>query len=453
MENFKKYIDKLTQEFLKSEKRPLNRVMTPNDLKGTLNLEVPQNQQDTETIETFINNYLKYSVNTNDALYANQLWSKVSESSVLGEYLASITNTSMYTYEVAPVATLLEHEVVHELTKRIWGKITEGVMTSGGTASNLQALMVARNVKFPQVKDSGLYNFKKRPVILAASNAHYSIKRAANILGLGHKGFLEVPVNDNGIMTAESVQSVIESNPDVNIFALVSTAGTTVEGAFDNLKEISKVCKQNNIWFHVDGAYGASVLLSEKNKKLMDGVELADSLSWDFHKMLGLNLPCAFLMTKEKGLLKGTLSSDNDSYLFHDDDSLDLGPKSLQCGRRNDILKLWITFMDQGMTGLGERVDKLFELSDRFSKLVDNSEELTLISRPQSINICFRFKSGSNQVKAIREKLSEQSKLMINYSSDNDGDFFRLAVTNPYLDDTHLQTIIKNIIMVKNELN
>ena len=453
---YKEIIDLICEyrEALPSER--LNDFHSPGQLAEKLNLEIGEKPQGLEAIKSFVTDYLKYSVNTSHDLYTNQLWSKVEESSLVGEFLAATTNTSMYTFEVAPVATLLEVEMIHHLSRKIWPNGGGGVMTSGGTASNLQALFTARNEKLG-VKNSGLRSLESQPVILTASNCHYSIKRAANLLGLGHEALVEVPVNEKGSMDLKQLE-VIHKNlieEGKNPFCLVSTAGTTIEGSFDNLSALGDFSKDKHLWFHVDGAYGGSVLLSREHRNLMSGVDKADSLSWDFHKMLGLNLPCAFLFMKEKHLMKKALASGNDSYLFHDEDSLDLGSSSLQCGRKNDIIKLWLNWMEYGEEGLGKRVDDLFDQSQEFARLIDDHPSFDLLQDPQSINVCFRFNARSEKrlEAQIRDRLQQTGQLMINYSKDENGPYFRLAVTNPRLKGPLLQKIIDLIEEVGHELD
>jgi glutamate/tyrosine decarboxylase-like PLP-dependent enzyme len=454
--HFNHQAQKIIEHYLNSDSIDLKPQLSPEELSRMINLELNDTPGDQEGIENFIHHYLNLSVNTNNKKFANQLWSKTEPFSILGELLCAVTNTSMYTYEVAPVATMLEKKMISYLSQLIWNKSTDGIMTSGGSASNLQALMIARNIKVTGSKNRGLCGSNKVPVILAAKNAHYSIKRAVNILGIGQDHLIEVNVDHHGAIDPDDLkfQLSLIREKDQYPFCLVSTAGTTVEGSFDSLPEITKICQENNIWLHVDGAYGGSVLLSQKHKKLLEGVEHADSFSWDFHKMLGINLPCAFLFTKEKGLLQETLTSGNDSYLFHDQDqSIDQGPKSLQCGRRNDILKLWLTWQSIGKIGLEERVDKLFTLAQNFSEMVGKTKELVLIKKPQSINICFRLNGKIRHEERIRNKLLKDGDLMLNYSKNSDGPFFRLAITRPDLNESDFMHLIDRIIKVGREFN
>ncbi len=451
-ENFDFILAKL--EAIRKER--LNNFLPPDELSKLIDLSLKNEGAPRQDFQKFLSNYIEYSVNTNHDMYLNQLWSRTQETSVLGELLSSLTNTSMYTYEAAPVATLLERKMLDYLTKMIWEEVCDGIMTSGGTASNLQALLAARNSQLESVKNKGLRALKKNPVILTADNCHYSIKRTANILGLGQEQLVEVETNNDGVMTVEALKKTLRDldSREFYPFCIVSTAGSTVEGSFDDIESIGKICKEKQIWFHVDAAYGGSALLSDKHKKLMNGIELADSVTWDFHKMLGLNLPCAFLLTKEKGVLQKTLSSDNDSYLFHDVENYNLGVSSLQCGRRNDILKLWLTWLRFGSNSFEKRVNRLFEQSIYFTELIQKSQKFNLIKKPHSINVCFRYASedGSRKEEEIRTELLKTGKLMVNYSKDKDGHFFRIAFTNPDLENQHLDQVLKFIEEAANKV-
>ena len=265
-------IEKLLQYCEQRQHLPLRKGLTPEQLKSQLGLALPSRPQTAAEIEKFVDDYLSHAVNTSHPLYCNQLWSQTHSISAIGEFISALSNTSMYTYEVAPVATLLEREMVAYLSKLIWPQDSapEGLMTSGGSASNLQALLCARNKKFPESKEEGLHT-RSKATILVAKNAHYSLKRAANILGIGHQGLVEVPVNDSGQMCANALEEALAQLTGTP-FAVVSTAGTTVEGSYDNFQKLGDICSKHGLWFHIDGAYGASVLLSKKHQDLMKGV-------------------------------------------------------------------------------------------------------------------------------------------------------------------------------------
>tara|TARA_B100000749_G_scaffold280455_1_gene276744 strand:- start:183059 stop:184462 length:1404 start_codon:yes stop_codon:yes gene_type:complete len=459
-EQYRNLIDKVVEHFLQAESIHLEPPLSRSDIAGLFDYDLDDNSPSGQSeIQKFCENYLRHSVNTSNRSYCNQLWSKVESPSFLGEMLSAATNTSMYTFEVAPVATILEHKMIDHFSKKIWGEPTEGLMTSGGTASNLQALMMARNHFLEGAKQGGVSG--KNGIILTSKLSHYSIKRSANILGIGIDNCLDINPDSKGKMNLTHLKQTIDEQIEKGNrpFCVVATAGTTVHGAYDPIDEIADICKENDIWLHVDGAYGANALLSAQHRHLLKGVEKADSISWDFHKAMGIHLTCAFLLTRHKNLLKSTLVAGNDKYLFHDDADLyeDLGPRSLQCGRRVDILKLWLTWMSRGRKGMADRVDQLFQSSIQFAKMIEEHRQLELLLSPESTNICFRYISSMGpdirHEEAIRQKLMRSGEGYINFSSDDRGPFFRMAITRPDLDAEFLANLLKRIIQMGEDLD
>lgn len=452
-----KLISMALAHYFEAESKPLSRFASYDDLSKKISTQLPEEPADFENVKNYCQSILDFSVNTGHKRFSNQLWSANSISSLIGEIFSAVTNTSMYTYEVAPLATLLESTMINYLTSLIWESPKEGIMTSGGSASNLQALLMARNIHFPSSKSKGLYG--KKLAIFTSNHSHYSVKRAANLLGLGTEHCFDVPVNSQGQMTLESLVPKIEYAKVQGFYPLsvVATAGTTVYGAYDDLKNIGQYCRNENIWFHVDGAYGANVLLSSTHNSLMAGVELADSLSWDFHKVMGIHLACAFLLTRHRGALKKTLQAGNDSYIFHDnDEGPDLGPSSLQCGRRVDIHKLWLTWLSEGRKGLGHRIDNLFKASQELKNLIYEHPYFELVTEPESINVCFRFKdknghTDKNYLPYVRNRLQREGLALLNYSENDQGPFFRMAITRPDLNGRYFSSLLEEIQSIGGE--
>ena len=148
-------------------------------------------------------------------------------------------------------------------------------------------------------------------------------------------------------------------------FFVGATAGTTVLGAFDPIEAIADICEQHGLWFHIDGAWGGSALMSDKLRHLLAGCERADSFAWDQHKMMGLPLVCSTILFRQRGLLAQMNHVGGSDYIFHETGvETDLGPLSLQCGRRVDALKLWLAWKDKGDAGWGRMVDSYMELAD-----------------------------------------------------------------------------------------
>jgi sulfinoalanine decarboxylase/sulfinoalanine decarboxylase/aspartate 1-decarboxylase len=206
------------------------------------------------------------------------------------------------------------------------------------------------------------------------------------------------------------------------------TAGTTVLGAFDDVRAVQNICSKYNIWLHLDGAYCGSVLFSRKYRHLIDGVELVDSFSFNAHKMIGTPLTCSLIVVKNKKHLFNSFSNEA-NYLYQaEDDHFNLGKTSLQCGRRNDALKFWTLWKSVGTVGLEKIIDKQFELADYARAYIENNENYTLHSYEESISVCFNYKGVS--AKKICTALYENSEILVGFGDVKNQNFVRLVTIN-----------------------
>ena len=290
-------------------------------------------------------------------------------------------------------------------------------------------------------------------VAFVSSEAHYSALMSANVIGIGHQNLIKVSCDSGGRMKPESLVEEIKRalRNDQVPFCIIATSGTTVRGAFDPLKEIAQIAHDNNIWLHVDAAWGGSCLFSKRHRMLMDGIELADSVCWDAHKMMGLPLICSVFLTKNKPILRAVCThGDAAHYLFHDDTKdVDLGRYSLQCGRRNDSLKLWIAWREIGDAGWSKMVERYCELSDYLEKLVNESENLFMMSERRWANICFRYEATDVDLNdlntEIRNRMMREGVHLVSRSNIGDNVVIRAVVANPLIDEAVLQSLIMSI--------
>ncbi len=179
---------------------------------------------------------------------------------------------------------------------------------------------------------------------------------------------------------------------------------------------------------HIDGALGGSALLSEKYKHLAKGSHLADSYTWNAHKMMNVPITASFLLLKEKGLLHKHLS-EKAAYLFQQEGfDLDLGNASIQCGRRVDALKVWAAWKYYGAKGLAERIDHLFEMAAYAAQLIEKDPELELFRVPESVNVCFNVKGWDAE--KVCAQLHQKGLAMVGYSQTKGAKFIRMACIN-----------------------
>lgn len=414
-------------------------------------MQLDEGSQSWDGIWKTIDTYLSYSVKTAHPQYFNQLWAGQSDVSLVGSVIESLANTSMYTYEVAPVATLIENEVLSRFKSVFGFSEGEAQITTGGSNSNYLALLLALHKKFPDIKANGLRSLPKMAVFVS-EEAHYSMDKAMVMSGLGLDSLVKVPVDDNGAMQPTELERLLQKSVDEGCVpvSIIGTAGTTVRGAFDDFNQIAALAQSHSCWFHVDGAWGGAVAFSTQEKKLLSGSSLADSMSWDAHKMLGVPLMCGVLFARESGNFDRVCNLGDTSYLFHDGaQRQDLGPYSLQCGRRVDTFKIWLEYVFYGNQGFESRINHFMQLSMHAEKRVHAEPTLELQTHRWINNICFRSKTNSTIDanafnKRVRETLYQSGESLVNIAYLQDDLTIRLIITNKDVTEQDINTFFDN---------
>eukprot|EP00736_Rhodelphis_marinus_P012761 Rmarinus@m.311 len=401
---------------------PVLRLRSPDELRKTFTFTIPKSPVSLDHLLNVCRDCMKYSLRTGHAQFLNQLFAGADPVALMGEFVSTTLNTSMYTYEAAPVFTLMEGTVLAKMRSLAgWpADKGDGIFSPGGSFSNIYAVNVARYVLNPAVKELGNWAFSKPLVLFTSDHSHYSFMKAAGLLGIGTANVVKVPCDESGRMRVDQLRALVlqarESGKQP--FFVNATAGTTVYGAFDDIASISAVAKEFGLWLHVDGAWGASVLCSSRHRKLMQGVEHADSLTWNPHKMLGIPLQCSAFLLRD-GASREAASNGNAGgaqgarsgpgrvglladchkacaqYLFQNDKlyaGYDTGDKSLQCGRKVDVLKYWLAWQAAGDEGMERRVDHAFAMSAYLVQcLKKEPAKYRLVSDPQCTNVCFWY--------------------------------------------------------------
>lgn len=380
--------------------------------------------------------FLKYMPRTNHPLFMNQLYSGSPLPGIAGEMAVAAANTSMATYEIAPFATLLEKALIDHMNSIAGYTNGDGIFCTGGSNGNLLGMLNARNERFPDLKMNG-YGGMPPVSVFFSETAHYSLPKAANVLGIGLKNAILVPTDDKGRMIPRQLRIAIRESKarGETPFFIAATCGTTVLGAFDPLEELAEIAEEENLWLHADGAWGGPVLFSRKHSHLMAGIERTDSFSWDICKLMGAPLISTAFLTREKGQLYRTASNSGTEYLFHDDENeYDTGLKSLQCGRKVDSLKTWLIWNYYGDRGFENKVDSLFETARYAGERIKAEPKLELAAPVQYINVCFRYLPESGDADefnvALRQHLLTSGKCMVNYSTLNGAVTLRLVLQN-----------------------
>ncbi|ETS75455.1 hypothetical protein PFICI_12399 [Pestalotiopsis fici W106-1] len=398
-----------------------------------------------------IKDVLKYSVNTWDQGFLDKLYSSTNPVGVISELVLSILNTNVHVYTVAPALTVIERETARSFARLFGftGPRAGGVTCQGGSSSNLTSLIIARNALYPDTKTNG--NGSHNFVLFTSKHGHYSVEKAATTLGLGSAAVIPIPVDDAGCMVPSSLrEAIVKSKSEGKTPLYVnSTAGTTVLGSYDPFRAIAAICKEFNLWLHVDGSWGGNAIFSSTQRHKLDGAELANSLTVNPHKMLNVPVTCSFLLTNDVGVFKkaNTLAA---GYLFHgggggDDDAdneeqhWDLADLTLQCGRRGDALKLALAWVYYGAAGFEEQVDHAFAMASYLANLVNEHPDFVLMSSnpPPCLQVCFYYAPGGKLADENSENTRRTSELvkklvprgfMVDYAPGPHGSFFRVVV-------------------------
>lgn len=283
------------------------------------------------------------------------------------EVVISAVNNSQAVWEMSPVTTVIEEQVIGWMCQLAgYGPGAAGTFTSGGTEATLTALLAARAHKYPDAWRTGWMG-KQPPVLVHGEHAHYAVQRAAGVMGLGTDNCVAVGSTPEFKMDPVQLAAVLERlhKEGREVLAVVGTAGCTAVGAFDDLEAIADLCDRYGIWMHVDGAHGASALLSEKHRWRVAGINRARSVAWDPHKMMLMPLSAGMVLVRDGKDLERAFAQSA-PYLFHGAESdvelsADLGKRSFQCSRRADALKVWVALQRLGVDGIGALYDSLCE--------------------------------------------------------------------------------------------
>lgn len=406
-------------------------------------------------LQDFKSRVLPQSVKTWHPMFMNQMFAGASLPSIIGDLLSSMMNPTLATWEMSPVATIIERNVAHWMAKLIgMSKGSSGIFLPGGSMSNLLAITVARNTKLgEEIRGQGMYGAQKR-TILCSAGCHYSIANAANLLGIGADQVVKVAVNERNEMLIDDFKTQLarceaEGRPP---FMVVSTMGLTVTGGYDPLAEIVEVCRGKDIHLHVDAAWGGGIALTEVGKEVLAGIDAVDTVIWDAHKWLHTPLTCTVLLAKDPEVLRRTFASNAD-YLFHPQSedlahAEDLGHYTLLCGKRFDALKVWMLFQTLGVDTFKEMAEDRRRFGIHINAMISEMADFETAYTPISPIVCWRYlpksvegaseKYVDDLQRYIRERAKMEGSALFNITKLHGRDWFRAILVNPLTTEKHV---------------
>ncbi|MGW2688867.1 lysine decarboxylase DesA [Streptomyces sp. NPDC001414] len=332
--------------------------------------------------------YLRDAVYFHHPRYLAHLNCPVVIPAVVGEAVLSAVNSSLDTWDQSAGGTLIERKLIDWTTARIGlGEAADGVFTSGGTQSNLQALLLARE----ESKTDSAAKLR----IFASEASHFSVQKSAKLLGLGQDAVVCVPVGQDRRMQTVALARELERcvSDGLAPMAVVATAGTTDFGSIDPLPEIAELCEQYGTWMHVDAAYGCGLLTSLKHRDRIAGIERADSVTVDYHKSFFQPVSSSALLVRDAATLRH--ATYHAEYLNPRRSIAERIPnqvdKSLQTTRRFDALKLWMTLRTMGADGIGQLFDEVCDLAAEGWRLLAADPRFDVVVEPSLSTLVFRY--------------------------------------------------------------
>ncbi|MFF9058432.1 lysine decarboxylase DesA [Streptomyces sp. NPDC014882] len=332
--------------------------------------------------------YLRDAVYFHHPRYLAHLNCPVVIPAVLGEAVLSAVNSSLDTWDQSAGGTLIERKLVDWTAARIGlGPAADGVFTSGGSQSNLQALLLARE----EAKTGSPEKLR----VFASDVSHFSVQKSAKLLGLGPDAVISIPVDHDKRMQTVALARELQRCEEAGLhpMAVVATAGTTDFGSIDPLPEIAELCERHGAWMHVDAAYGCGLLASLKYRDRIDGIERADSVTVDYHKSFFQPVSSSAVLVRDAATLRH--ATYHAEYLNPRRTVQERIPnqvdKSLQTTRRFDALKLWMTLRTMGADGIGRLFDEVCDLAARGWELLAADPRFEVVVEPSLSTLVFRY--------------------------------------------------------------
>jgi len=451
-------------ELWEGQDKPVEHVLAAKDLERILDLSLGSKGASEQQLEKAALDFLSYSPNCAHPEYFKLLYSGVNKEALLADWLISLSNSTMHTYQVGPVATLMELELIKQWNKLVGFDQGDGVMVSGGSQANIVGMMLARHRAYPEFKTKGyVATGGKKLIAYSSDQAHYSNLRAINALGIGTDNLRSVRTNELGQIDPLALLETIEEDLRAGHlpFYVGLTAGTTVIGAFDQIPQCSEIATKHKLWLHIDGAWGAPVLFSHEHKHLLDGSHLADSFAWDAHKLMNVPITAAVILVKQAGQLKQAIAGGGGEYLFHKDanENFNLGERSLQCGRRADAFKVWLSWKSVGTNGFANKVNYLQDLKTKCVEMIHRRVALEVLAPSTYLNILFRFTDQS----VDEERLAMLNIKICKTMSANGGAYvdhanykgcvgIRLIIANPETKVSNLEKFLDEVELIGESL-
>lgn len=385
--------------------------------------------------------------------YLAHLNCPVDLNAVLAESVLASVNPSVDTFDQSRVGTLIERRLIEWTAGRIGFPDGDGVFTSGGTQSNLQALFLAREAALDGRTGADRWELQRRLVLFTSPESHFSLAKGALVLGLPDDAVVPVATDAEGRMDPRALEAAVRRARAAGRvpFLVGATAGTTDRGVIDPLERIAEVCAGTGVRLHVDAAYGGGLLVSRRHRQALRGIERADSVTVDFHKTFFQPVSSSAVVLRDRrDFSRGAWHAD---YLNPEDGAApNQVDKSLQTTRRFDALKLWATLRGTGADAIGDALDRLIGTTARVHRGLAGSADLRLLSGTDLTTVLFRWQpAGVSDAEAdrlvdlVRDELLESGRLYVARTVLAGRPCLKLTILNPETDAEHILARLRDV--------
>ncbi len=334
------------------------------------------------------------------------------------DLIASALNQNVTSWRSAPAAVQIERTVVRWLGQLIgYGEDAHGLLMSGGSMANLNALLIAHRVKAGvETSRQGLWNTGAPMTVYASDQVHFSIVKAADVLGLGREQVRLVKSTERFQFDVKSLRERLASDIQAGFrpFCVVGNAGTVNTGAVDSLAELAAIAEEYGLWLHVDGAYGALAAMDETKRSLFAGIERADSVSLDPHKWLYAPVDAGCLLFRDEARVRNAFSSNEADYIkVHEQESEEafaFWDYGVELSRRFRALKIWLMLRYYGTRRVAAAIKADNALAFELAERIRASEDFELLAPVELSICCFRYAPQKWRERLASEDVDERTR-------------------------------------------